>query len=533
MSDRVEQTSRRAAAPAAAPTAIAGDAGFSMMAKLLYLLTRVGVPPMVLAHVSLTEYGLWAACFVLVGYVAFADLGFSSVYVRSAARLHAGGDIAGIGRLLSTGIIFMALLSTVLFAVIALFLPALMDLLKVPAAQRELARGLILGSVAVFLFDISLNAFSYVLHGMQRFRAEQKVWVLAFLFELALIALFLYAGLGVFALLLAFALRYVFSVFCNMWQVYRALPGLAVGPRQFDRRLLPHFLGFGLSVQASNMFAMALHSADRLVSGALLGPHAIALFDLGGKLPVSTTSVPAAISQVTLPAAARLSPDTERETLRRLYAQATRAVSMVAALPLAFFAAFSIPVSYAWLGARPELEVVPLVMTLAAVGAYAHIVTGPGSSVFRGIGKVGNEFVYHALRIAGLGASLALACFTLGTSVRAISFGLAGGTVAAACAYLAHNQRRLGLRLAQLLTRAALPAAAVFAVAYALSAVWHAYVPASLGRWETLAALAAFAAVHGLLSLAVIWLLLDEGERDSLMNIAGRFVPPLTQWRTT
>ena len=45
---------------------------FGMGGKLLYAATRVALPPLALAHMGLADYGLWAACFVLVGYIGMA-----------------------------------------------------------------------------------------------------------------------------------------------------------------------------------------------------------------------------------------------------------------------------------------------------------------------------------------------------------------------------------------------------------------------------------------------------------------------------
>ena len=67
---------------------------FGMGGKLLYAVTRVALPPLALAHMGLAEYGLWAACFVLVGYVGMAASGFTLVYLRGTALAYAEGDIA-------------------------------------------------------------------------------------------------------------------------------------------------------------------------------------------------------------------------------------------------------------------------------------------------------------------------------------------------------------------------------------------------------------------------------------------------------
>ena len=172
----------RAAPPAAGPAPrnrLVGDAGFAMAAKLFYLVTRLCLPPLVLAHVSLAEYGLWAACFVIVGYIGLADLGLSSVYVRYVARLHAQGDTAGISRTLSTGMIGIGAVACVVLGVLYAAAPLLLDLLKIEAAARQTATVLVLGTATVFLADMALGGFAYLLHGLQRIRLEQKIGLAA------------------------------------------------------------------------------------------------------------------------------------------------------------------------------------------------------------------------------------------------------------------------------------------------------------------------------------------------------------------
>jgi hypothetical protein len=90
----------------------------------------------------------------------------------------------------------------------------------------------------------------------------------------------------------------------------------------------------------------------------------------------------------------------------RLNKDTTRSVSLVAALPMSFLSLFSVPICFAWLGNRTELSILSSVMTLAATGALLHITTGPGTSVFRCMGQIGNEFIYHALTIGCLALSL-------------------------------------------------------------------------------------------------------------------------------
>ena len=521
------------------------------MAKMLYLVTRLAIPPMLLAHISLQEYGLWSVCFIVVGYIGMADFGFSSVYVRLAARFHVRHDIPSLGRLLSTGILCMSIMSVFLLIALVLGLPSIFSFFQFDEQASPHARVIIIGVVSIFLIDMCLNAFAYVLHGLQRFRAEQKVWMYAFTLELFVIASLLFLGFGLFSLLIAFGVRYLFSISCNIVQVYRALPGLQVNYRQFDRSLLPEFLRFGLAVQLSTFFSMAFHSIDRLIAGFFLGPQAIALFDLGGKLPVSAMSIPSSISQMTMPATARLldshaqsdqsdksdqsnqsNQSDQHRAIAHLYQQTTRSVALLASIPMAFLALFSVPLCQAWLGNRAELNTIPFLMSVAALGGLLHISTGPGTAIFRGMGKIQNEFLYHALRIICLASALGIAWISASLDIKGIAIALAGGTGIAAILYLIQHHHQLQLRQNLLLTQVILPAIGPFLVALALQQVWLYVVPSNLGRWETLLLLFAFGCVHCIAAVSVIWQCLNGTEKQHFLAFAARRGFHLPTWGT-
>jgi len=189
---------------------------------------------------------------------------------------------------------------------------------------------------------------------------------------------------------------------------------------------------------------------------------------------------------------------------------------------MAFLAAFAVPICHAWLGERPDLAVLPLIMTLTAASAHLNIITGPASATFRSQGNVGNEFVYHGLRIAAIAAGVGLAVLFAGVTVTALACGVAGGVATAALVYVAYSHRVLDIPLRRLATRALLPGLVPGAIAVGLAAVWFALVPAAATRWPTLFALAAFGLAHAALSSLAVWRLLDEGERVRLQPFLRR-----------
>jgi O-antigen/teichoic acid export membrane protein len=125
---------------------VAGNASFAMFAKAFYLVSRLCLPPLVLSHISLADYGLWSASFILIMYIGLTDVCFSNVYVRYSARYHAQGDTPSINKLLSTGVITLSALSVLVLGALWLALPYVLDFLKVATTQRSVAQVLVMGS---------------------------------------------------------------------------------------------------------------------------------------------------------------------------------------------------------------------------------------------------------------------------------------------------------------------------------------------------------------------------------------------------
>ena len=523
---------------ALSPVDTAGNASIAMFAKALYLLTRLCVPPLVLAHITLAEYGLWTACFVLIMYVGLTDVGFSNVYVRFSARYHAEGDVDGVNRLLSTGVIMLSGMALLVLAGVWFSLPLILDFLKVGADYREKASILVIGTSSMFLLDLSLGAYCYLLHGLQRIREEQQVAIVGYLLELVLIFAFLRAGFGVYALLMAFALRYTWSLLSFMRLAHRFLPGLQIRLRHFDKKMLHHFYGFGATVQASALLGTALFSIDRLLAGFLLGPKGIALFELAAKLPVSALAVPSAISNVTLAAASGHAARDNVQAIRDLYQQATRSVSLLSAIPLGFMALFAEPIGKAWLGKGGELggDLIgfPMIMALTALWSHLHIVTGPGSAILRAQGKAGNEFIYHGLRFALLALCVSVALLVMPSAVEGLAWGLAIGGAAAASGYLVVNQRLLCIPMRSLLTGILLPGFAAYPLAGLLRLTWDHFVPAAMGRWEMLACLGLFGTIYTFAFFLLCWAwLLERRERMHLEELRGKLFGRLPQWKNS
>lgn len=506
-----------------APTAfdvgrsVSRNALASMAGRLVYLASRVALPPLILRHLSLEQYGLWAAAFIVVGYLGMSSFGVANVYVRYVAEYHARGDVARVNQLLSSGLAFTSGLGAVLVVALWLAAPTVVRWLPIAPALRPEAAWILFATGAVFAVEIAFGAFGQVLIGLHRAAAQTAVWTAASLVEAVLIVAFLGAGLGVGGLLLAFALRLVLSTVACAGLCVRALPGLSVAPRHVDRESLRLFWSYGAVVQLSGLLGIVLYSIEKLIAALTLGPAAAALFEVGEKFPIMVSGIPASLNGVLLPALSHLDSVAEGGRTRALYLDAARCISLLGGLLLGFLAAFAAPVIVLWLGPSAEYQPAILILAVFALAFQMHVVTGPGSALHRGTGAPARELVYPLTQLALVALAVPLGFALVGRTVPVIAVGVAASMGLSAAAYAAYTNRRVGIGQRAFLHRVWLPGLAPYGVA-ALAAwtVSHGLGLAVDDRGTALVALLAGASLYVPLAAAVLWRLLDGGERDAV-----------------
>ncbi|QLG87773.1 oligosaccharide flippase family protein [Chitinibacter bivalviorum] len=484
----------------------------SILAKVLYLLSRLAIPPMVLTQVGLPEYGLWSIAFVLVGYLGLSVSGLATVYVREIARAYERQDALYASGMLSTGVALALFLGGGFCLGLSLCTPWILKSFAVSPALYQLATLLIGVTTLVFLADLTLGAWGYVLHGLNRVNEQQRIWVASFMLEWVIIASMLYLGLGMTALLGGFLLRYIFSICCAWWRVKSIWPELKMHPRHINQLYLKPFLHFGLKSQLSDGLAMILHSADRILAGISFGSASTAILDLGSKLPATAISISSGISLVVLPRSACMN----EAQLAEFYPKALRlsVFSLLFIMPL--LVACAPAISLAWLGLRPESHLIVQTLLWVTPAWHLHTLTGCASSALRGQGQLRLEFVYHGLRAIALGL-----VFYLSTSLAHFIALFAIGSACSALCYLFLASHRLSMSSGQIFKQALFPLGLCYSAAYSLVLLWPWHLINN--RHMALLELLQMSSLFTLLLAGLSWLIiLKPHEKTWLSNLAAK-----------
>lgn len=501
-----------------------GGAGAGIAAQVLHLASRFALAPFVVARAGLEAYGYWSLLFLALGLFGVHRMGFVSASVSFAARAFALGDQRGAERVLRT--------TSTLAGIAGLVAIGATLLLATPLARWLGAEGELLApathamriTVVAICASLVLGGWQSALEAQHEIARVKRTEALASLTESALIALFVAAGWGLVGLASAYALRLLLPVPLHARAVARITPGLCVLPGQLSRHAAKSVLGFGVTMQLSGALHLAIAAIERLslVHGGSLALAGV--FEVSRKLVSFAAALPSHALGPLVPAAAeRQALDGDGSGLASVLRPATRAIALLAAVPLAFLAATSGPFLTAWIGeAAPGAA---LAVRVLVVGAYVHLCTGPATAVLRGLARPRLEIAYTALWL-GLVAVLApLATQRWGLAGAAAATSLAQGV--AAGALLVIGLPRLGVSLRQVAADVSLPAlcAAAPAALFAL-----AFDPTGLSRLELASHLAAGGLAVALGASALAYALLFQSReralfRAALVALLRRFVP--------
>jgi O-antigen/teichoic acid export membrane protein len=514
---------------------ISKNVSVNLASKVLYLLTRFFLPPLTLSYVTLEEYGIWAACFILIGYLGMSAFGVSNVYIRYVAEYNARGETGKINRLLSTGLTVITTLSVALLAALWFLLPVVIKLLRIPPQFSHTGFVLIFVTAATFMLDLTFGAFSYVLAGLQRMVEQTVVWVLSFCLEAVLIVTLLLSGAGIYALLWAFVIRYVLATAAYVALCYRAIPGLSLSVRHFDKSVLRLFFGYGAIVQVSGLLGMFLYSIEKVIAGVFIGVSATGIVDIGEKLPVMASQITGSMNSVFLPAMSHMQTLGRKEEIAKLYLKGARYMNLMMGFLLGFLAAFSHVFIRAWVGSGERFFAAATILALVCLPYQMNELTGPSSAFHRGTGHPIRELVYPITQLLLVVSTVAIGFIWIGKTVLVIVTAIAISMVTSALVYILYTNRFLGVSFRTFAAKVLAPGVVPYLIGFALASVARPFtVIADNSRWAALGFLAVCGIIYAPICLFTLYRgMCDWGEREFLRKQLIHTVTSLMRRQTS
>jgi O-antigen/teichoic acid export membrane protein len=331
------------------------------------------------------------------------------------------------------------------------------------------------------------------------------------------------AGRGIRGLAEAYLVRVLFTDGLSIWWAWKKLKWLHLSLGKVRRDSVRYVLHFGGLVQFQSMLTIFLGSVERVAALGLIGVAAAGLLDIAKKWPTALSSIPMAFFGALWPAAAHVdaasSGSDRQQNLRTLYLSSSRYSNLCTSAFVAGIALWAAPILHVWLG--PQLPMRHALIALFVVFSVAmqfHMLTGPGTSIFRGMGRVYEEFTYSIPNLILLGVTLPAARWIEGRwTPLGIGVAVSVATAGSACVLMGRVLFVLHLPLTRFLRVVIVPGLAPYLIAGLLA--WPVtQLVAAMNRWQGAGVLLAAGIVYvaGMMTVLNLWVLTNAEKQKEL-----------------
>jgi len=500
----------------------------NMLARLLsvsFILNRLGDE----------MYGTWQIIFIPVSLMGTTTMGVSNVYIKFVAQYTARKEYDRANALLSTGLTFSVPLCIGLFSMMYFLWAPIASLMHLPPTASPETREAALIVFAIFLSSIGLSAYTDVLSGVQEIAAAQWIQLSAYAVEIILIFTLIGMGRGIRGMAEAYLAGTLLWLTASIIWCYRNLKWLRISPMRFSLKELKSVFGFGIIVQLQCFFDIFLSNIDKVVTGWLIGPLAVTSIDLAKKMPGALVGIPQSFNAAFIPAAAHLqavhdsTPASEINPLSPspivpLYIEGSRYTNMVSGYFYALMAMLPVAIFSVWL-ATPIQYVIPL-FVLFNVAMQVHTLTGPGTSILRGAGRVHEEFYYSIPNALILCILVPISHWIMhGWNVLGIGVAVCLSTFLSATIFLIRAHHVMRVPWPPYLLNVVLPGIVPYFIAMFFT--WPVtFLVAHLNRFEGALALFIAGLLYTLILGYVLYtLVLSKNERERWRSLLKRFSP--------
>lgn len=320
-------------------------------AQILQIAVGFIFMPILIRQFSLEGYGIWLLASSVTGYLVLLDFGMNASLVKFVAQYEATGDRDGLARLVSSALVFYAIVGILAALIMAAVAFWGVGYFKLTSEGAALARTLFLASGAISLLAWPLTAGGAVLQGLQRYdlTARANMTIIAGT-SLAYLGTVLLKESPLTLLLLTSGVSLVGSAWMAA-AARRELGGVRVSPKLANRATFRQVVSFSWPIFVMQVAGVLVYQqTDRVVLGVFVGAASIALYEAASKMHSLVRQLAAITSSAVLPAASQLNAEQRHDTIRTLFLRGTKySVAFIAPIVVSLMV-LAQPLLVAWLG---------------------------------------------------------------------------------------------------------------------------------------------------------------------------------------
>jgi len=371
-----------------------------VFANLIRFGTRLVLVPVLISHLGLGGYGIWATLLVIASYLRFGSAGIKTCFQKYVAEAYATGNFDLVNQLLTTGTAIFVGISGLFLIPAAFFAPVLARWIGIPQQYVSSSSAAIMLLAIGYLVSNAMAAFESAVLGAHRVYLMQYASVALMFFELGWSIVILHWGYGITTLALGMAIGETVYAFAGLIVAKRVTPQILLQRKYLAKSVLGELVRFTGSYQLLNIMEIFYFSVVPILLLRELGPIAAGVFALCDRVTrfatigLEASLVPLLSGSTTVFAAG--SP-----TRMRAFLAKTFKLSLVTTLlPLAVVSAFGPSALLAWTGQRNDLF--RLGIFLVALSALFRSLSKVGMVLYRSTGAASMDSGAQLLRIVTL-----------------------------------------------------------------------------------------------------------------------------------
>lgn len=375
--------------------------------------------PVVVAKLGVAGYGTWEALLALATTASIFQGAISGTLLWRVSEAFGRGDNGEIRRMARVGACLTLALFVTLWPMAWLLRHPAVQLLHVAADSRAVASAVFPLVAALMLLNGFSETLEMVVSGCQRTGLVNVVGATSLIVNYSVVIVMTALGGGLWGLVTGqaagFGVRLI-GAWVAALGAYGRVSLLPMLPRRSDLSAA-HYSGL---LAVGSIAAMLRDQTDKIILASLASPAWVGYYGIAARLSGLVTEVIRFFYLPMLTAVGALNATGDWEGVRRFYSRLMTAVSRITGFVVVVVAGLATELVVLWLG-RPIPQVAPLLWLLITGSATAVILTGPGTALCRGAGRVGIETTYLACNLV-LNAAL--------TILLVLGFGARGTVIA-------------------------------------------------------------------------------------------------------
>lgn len=365
--DQVDQTAMATSGHKLAAS-VGRNTIFGIISGLTQVATRLATIPIVIAHLGLGGYGIWAIIMTTAAYMRFGAVGVKSAFQKYVAEATGSGDYSKANQLLSTGCAAMLVFSVAGLIPIFFFSARLAHLAGVPPQFMKPTSSAISVLALIMVMSNVGAVFEAIIMGGHRIDIARRFTTGFTIAEAAAIVTLLHFGHGLLAMASVMGISELGFVTCCYFASHKVVPQIRIRVKHVCKSALGELFRFAGSYQLVNLLQVLYVSILPIATLRAFGADYAGIYALSVRLISPAAMLQDAFLLSILSGGSMVYASGSSDRMQDLLHNSFKVSLVFATVPMAFMAAFGSTIIFAWTGqSAPELRIALALVSLAAV----------------------------------------------------------------------------------------------------------------------------------------------------------------------